>query len=465
MISSISVAARARATLVVAAALLAAAVPAEARAQTQVPAQLELEEAIALGLRNNPGVLVVTNDLDISDVRIREAYGAFLPNVGFSTNFRSSYSEQRTTTGNFGEPLETPQAVISKTSSASQSINLGSITLYDGWRSFRGVDIARAQRDVTEASIGGRHNTLRAAITRAYYQIVSAEDRIVLERQLLAVARTRLGNVQEKFRIAAAKQTDVLGAELEVSQREQSLFTAELDARRRRLDLLQQMGIAGEPEFDAVSALPAIIDPAALDAEALVARAVDSHPTVLQNRASVDIAESQASNARAARLPTVSLGLPSYSWGATESGMFDAWGQLGAPNNSFSFSVGASLPIFSGFQTSLSIAQGEAAAEDARLQAREARLQIERDVRSAFYDLQQMHRNVLLAEQQAELARVRLELAQEEYSVGATDYTSLQQIVESNDQAQRSAIEARFAYLNARVALEERIGTQLDAGN
>jgi outer membrane protein TolC len=76
-----------------------------------------------------------------------------------------------------------------------------------------------------------------------------------------------------------------------------------------------------------------------------------------------------------------------------------------------------------------------------------------------------MHRNVLLAEQQAELARVRLELAQEEYSVGAIDYTSLQQIVESNDQAQRSAIEARFAYLNARVALEERIGTPLDAGN
>lgn len=42
------------------------------------------------------------------------------------------------------------------------------------------------------------------------------------------------------------------------------------------------------------------------------------------------------------------------------------------------------------------------------------------------------------------------------------NFTALQQIIQANDQAQRSVLDARLQFLNARVALEERIGGPLD---
>lgn len=438
--------------------------PLPAAAAAQLPERLSVEDAIALALRNNPGHLQLLNDLDVRDAQIRASYGAFLPSVQLSAGFSSTYRETQSAIGDFGEPLTQPRAIISKTSSAGQSLNLGSITLFDGGTQFRNVGIARTQRHVAEAAVANAENMLRAAVTRAYFQAVVGERRIDLERQLLAFARDRLELVRRQFEIAAARQTDLLGARVEVAQREQALANAESGARGLRLDLLRLLGVRGEPVFALVSDLPPVIDPATLDADAIIAAAVAAHPGVVQSVASAEIAEKQLANSRWSRLPRLSLGLPSYSWGVTERGLFDAWGQLGAPNNSFTFSLSASLPIFTRFQTSAELQQNAAAAEDARFQLRQRQIEVESDARAALINLERAHRSLLLAQEQADIAQLRLELAQDEYRAGATTFTALQQIIQSNDQAQRSVIDARLEFLNAHVRLEEALGRPLRAG-
>lgn len=440
--------------------ILLGVVPARGQVATleQVPEQLTLEQAIAIALRSNPGQVRLSNDVAVQDANVRSRYGAFLPRVALSAGFNSTYRETQTGTGNFGEPLPQPRAVITKTSGSSQSISLGQLTLFDGGQQFRNVSIATTQRLGAEASHDGGVNTLRAAVTRAYFQVVNAGRRVELERQLLTLAQERLEFVQQQFEIAAARQSDLLGAQGEVLRQEQSLNSAALDVRRQRLALLQQLGVSGEPVFALTSDLPPVIDPATLNADALVARALAQHPGVRQAEVTADVSEMQASNARATRLPTVTLNLPSYNWGATESGLFDAWGRLGAPNNSFSFGINASLPIFTGFSTSATIQQQQAAAEDARQTARETRLTAETGVRNALIDLELQHRNLLIAQQQADIAQQRLELSQEEYRLGAITFTALQQVIQNNDTAQRSVIDAQFQLLTARVNLEERLG-------
>jgi hypothetical protein len=53
--------------------------------------------------------------------------------------------------------------------------------------------------------------------------VVNAEGRIQLEEQLLHNARHRLDLVERQFRIAAARPTDLLGAEVEVATRNNPL--------------------------------------------------------------------------------------------------------------------------------------------------------------------------------------------------------------------------------------------------
>lgn len=436
---------------------------APAAAQVQIPAELTVEEAIEIALRNNPGHMQVLNDVDAADAQVRASYGSFLPNVVLSSTFSSTYAEAESSFDEFGRPLAEPEPVITKRSQAGQSISLGSITLFDGGAQFRNVSVAKSQRNAAEAAIANGANTLRANVTRAYYQVVNGESRIELERELLEFARDRLELVQRQFEIAVVGQSDLLGAELEVARAEQAVADAESDVRAQRLNLLQLLGVGGEPPFTLVSDLPPIIDPAALSADALVARAVETHPAVLQSAATAAVSESQLSNQRGSRLPTISLNLPSYNWGAQESGLWDAWGRFGAPNNSFSFGVTASLPIFTGFTKSADIARSLEAAEDARQQTRQARLAVEKDLRDALIELERAHRSLLLAEQQATISRQRLELTQEEYQTGAIPFTTLQQIIESNSQSQRFLIDARFNFLSARVSLEERVGGPLQS--
>lgn len=452
---------------VMCAAALLALGAAPVRAQVQpptVPAQLTLEEALELARRTNPQHLQVVNNDDVAAAAVRQNYGAFMPTLSASTSASSNWSRSLSAVGNFGEPLEQPEPITSKTSGAGWGIS-SSVTLFDGGRMFANVAAAKAGERLAEAEILNDLNTLRANVARAYFGALRADRLVELERQLLAFAEQQVLITEEQFRIAAAQQTDVLGALGDIASQRRSLGAAEADARTTKLELLQQMGVQGELAFEPVTDLPAVVDPSALDADALVARALGSSPAVRAAEARTRQAEKQASASHGTRWPTISMS-GGYNRGSSERGLFDAWGTFAHDNQGANLSLSVQLPIFRGFQTSAQIAQAEAGADDARHAERQQRIQVEKEVREAVIDLEQAYEALQLAEEQADLSAQRLELAQEQYRAGVQtmNFTNLQQIVQSNQNAQRQALEARFAYQNARILLEERLGTPLEGG-
>ena len=438
--------------------LLAYALPVAAAAQT-VPAQLTVEDAIEIAHAGSPSFLQSVNDDDVAAAQLRARYGAFLPSLTTSVGYSGTTSRTLRAFGNFGEPLDRPEPLTTQTSSASQGLSM-SMTLFDGGQNLLNVGAARAGVDATDARIAGQRVLLRAEVSRLYYAAVRAEQRVALERQLLRLVEDRVELMDRQFRIAVARQTDVLGAQADLASSRQSLADAEAAARTARLDLLQAMGVAGDAEFELISGLPTTVDPAALDADALVARALAASPLVRGAAASAEQAARQAAAARGGRLPTITANFIAGR-GTSEQGFWSAWGELGPQNRSAQFGLSASLPIFQRFQTSSAITQARAAAEDAGHETRRVRLQVERDVRAAVVELGRAHEALRQAETRAELSALRLELAEEEYQAGATSFTVLQQIVGANEQAQRAVVDARFGYAGARIALERHLGGPL----
>lgn len=428
-------------------------------AAQQIPQNLSLEQAQEIARLNNPDYLKVQNDIGVAAAVVRQGYGRFMPSLNTSLGFNGSNSSTLTGEDEFGRPVSEQRRVESERSGASQGISLG-MTLFDGGANIRQMGAARAAQRETDARVSSTENRLRAQVSRDYYTALRAEQLIALEERLLASRKDDLDRTEKLLAVAASKYVDVLSARVDVANAEQSLDQARGNAQKTRLVLAQTIGIGGAAAFTLSSSAPEIFDPKTLNVDAMVTQATTSSPAVVQARAALAASEKRTAAARGARLPTI-RGSAGFSRGTQLSG-YSAFGELNPQNRSFNFGIDVSLPLFSGFNTSAQIANADAAEMDAREDLRGQRLLVEREVRSAFIDLNNFHRGAELATLRAELSRERLTAAQEEFRLGAIQFFQLQQYVDQAARAERELLDARFNFINGLIALEEKIGAPVE---
>ncbi len=433
-------------------ATLLAAAPLAAQ---DAPATLTFREALDIARQRNPVYRRALNAVETADLTANQRRGALLPRADASLSFRGNNTRSFTALDEFGEPVE--GFVETTSSSASQSV-FASVDLFN-WANIQSWRAAQAETDASEASAAFQAAQLRTRVGVAYYDAVRAQQRITLEERRLEIAETQLEAIRELLRVAARQPTDVLGAEVDVATQEQELQRVRGEARKAMLSLQNELGVEGATDWALEEDFPPLFDPSGLDPDLLVEEASGSAPRVREAVARVDAADRSVGAARSARFPTVSLG-GSVSRGDSRRD-YAALFEMDPQNRALGFSISASLPLFSGLQTSAAIAQAEVRADDAREQLREARLQVGTEVRSALIDLENAHRAVELAERAHELAQQRLELGQEEYRQNSIDFTQLQTMVQQAAQAERSLLEARYNFLVARLTLEERVGREL----
>jgi outer membrane protein len=125
-----------------------------------------------------------------------------------------------------------------------------------------------------------------------------------------------------------------------------------------------------------------------------------------------------------------------------------------------SFSLSVSVPVFTGYRTTYAVTTARVAALNAREEVQAARLTLEREVRGALIDLENAYRSVQLAERGRDLARRRLELANQQFRIGALKYVDLESVIEQAARAERDAVNARYDFAAARATLEEKASTR-----
>lgn len=431
----------------------AAALPAQ-----QVPARLSVEDALRLAREYNPDLRRAANDAGVAAWQVRQAWASFLPTLTTGLSFGANRSTSLSGVDDFGQPVESPITRTFTSSSANQSLS-SSLLVFDGGASIRQLAARRAEARATDRMIDAQTQAVAAAVERAWYQALRAQQNIALEEQLLASARDRLERAEALLRLAANDQVDVLGARADVATQQRNLEQARGDARKAKLVLLQTIGVDPGSEFELAGSLPPAFDPAALAPDSLVALALGRSPLLQQRAQQASAARQRAAAARGARLPQISL---SGGYGRSMSAEGSAAiGRLDPPNTSASLGINVRLPLFSGFDATAQVAAAQAAADDAEQDLRAQRLLLAAQVRAAHIDLANAHRSLELADQSAALSRERLELAQEKFRLGAISFTELQNVIDRTAQAERGALDARFAFVAARITLEERLGTRL----
>lgn len=440
-------------------AALAAAPSLHAQQPAPGPAEgepLSLLQAQRIAEENNPTYRRALTEVGTARADVRRARGAFLPSVSVGLGANGNYSRTFTGVDPFGEPVVRDDAVESKNSSVSQSLSMQSYTLVDGGQRRRDLRAARAGEQVVDARVAGAAITMRGEVSRRYWESVRADRLIRLEEELLASARDRLEVTRALVRVGVRGPLDVLSAEVTVAEQEQALERARGDARKSQLDLRQAMGVMDGGWLRLTDEPVPLFDPAALDAQTLVRQALSGHPRVRRVDYALMQSEARLGSAQGARWPRLTMGA---NLGRSQQFQdYTGFYALDPLNQSAGVSLNLSVPLFTGHQTSYQVQAARAARAAAGEDARGERLALERDVRGALVDLDNAYRGAVNAERTLGLNRQRLELAQQQYRVGALTLTDLTDAVERAARAERDAIRTRFDFATALATLEERLG-------
>ena len=430
-----------------------------ATAQQERPA-LTLEQAVQIARERNPVFRRVQLGIRDAEARVLSAYGSFLPSLDASMGWSGTRRSTSVGEDDFGGTIVQDQSRTFTSSSASQSVR-SNLILFDGFKNVNSVRAARKGVDAAEASVAGQELTLVGDVSRAFYQAILAQRQIQVEERLLQSAQEDLERQERLFTIASTDQVQVLTAEVRVALQEQALERAINQAKKARLVVLQRLGTLGEiTDFEPVGELPDVFDPAVLDAGDLVALALAGHPSVARSQARVGQQEAELARARADRLPSLSA---SGSYGrSTGTDGYSSFFDLN-PNASrgFNFGLTISLPIFRRFTMTQSASAARVAVDQAEEDAWEARLGVEQQVRSAFIDLENAFTGFRIQTRSRDLNRRRLELAQEQYRLGAVTFIDLQRYIDDVAQAERDLVNRQLDFANALVSLDQQVGQRI----
>ncbi len=438
-------------------ALLAAA-PLEA----QEPQVLSLEDALELARQNNPVLRQAINELELTPAGMRAAWGAFLPSLSLSLGTNVNLNRRLQAEDYFGNPIANPNVEWVTASSSSQSVS-AQLDLFEGGARFhqRGAErargIARARRVEAEMIATG------ARVATSFHETVRQSDLLQLEMAILEGKRLDLESTTRLFELAVGSRVDVLAAELEIQQQERAVRQAENEHAKAVLALRAEIVAPDIGAFTTRGTLPEPFDPAVLDETELIVRALEQSPLIRQNRSEVDVGRASLSAVRSARLPTISLGTYFFQ---------DAYGQeytaafkpFATDSRYASARLSLSIPVFTGFSTERNIAEAQVQLANAEEGVRQTRLEIERDVRSRLIDLRGAWDSYRLAERSSEIAEERLRLAREGYRLTTVTFADLQLAIEGAANERRTAINARYDFVAARIELEQVVGGPLDGG-
>lgn len=386
--------------------------------------QLTLSDIVDIGLRNNPATRLAWANARAAADAYGAARGATFPTLDANVN---------------GVRLKT---VASQGRAAvEQSLLNPSLTLswlvLDGGRRGGAIRAARASLVAADFSHNAAIQDVVLGIELAYYQYVANKALLQSRQVTLKEAQENLDATRERNRVGLATIADVLQAKTAASQAELAMETTEGAVQTARGALAFALGLPATVPYDVDST--AFEVPVAVltdQVDSLVASAVRDRPDLQAARARVAAARARVTEARSDRLPALQFTAQGGRTYATT---------IPSGANSYTLSLGLSIPLFAGFTRVYNQRAAEAAAEAAGAQADALGSQVTYQVFSAYYALQTATRSVRTADDLLASAEQSEQVALGRYKAGVGSILDLLS-------AQSALADARAQRVNARLA-------------
>lgn len=432
-------------------ALLGVSIAAESSADGEVQ-RYSLQQAIDYALDNSPEIGGMQARIDQADAQLGEALAAFYPQIKASLSYQHSDNPSQAFAmiiaqrrldfngGDFNHPGGVDNYRPQVT--ASYSLFRGGQDYYRKRAAELGIESSELEKAATRSHLVNN-------VTAAYYGYLAAQDAHRISQRSIEAVESELQQSRIRFDAGVLLKSDVLSLEVQLAEAKDAEIQAANAIELAKAMLKTLLGMpSGQELVLAESEQPS---PAAPDTfDGLLNQALARQPELQAAEKRVAIAEQQLNAAEAAHLPRA-----------------DAFVSYGSDSKDLAFSsnrdnvtagVMVEVDVFSGFATQEKIKKAEHELTAAREAARQTRLRIEQQVKTAHLKLLEA-----LSRQQVAAAAVRaaeeaLRLVNEQRQAGVVTVTRYIEVEVARDKANARDIAARYDALRAEADLKQATG-------
>lgn len=368
--------------------------------------------------------------------REREALGMLLPQLSAS--------------GTFNRTLQDTEINRQAYNGERYALTLSQI-IYDSptWHTYRRYG-ELAKQQAAEYEVTQEETTLD--LIERYFKALTAEDELALVSAELHATERNLERVNSLYSRQLSVVTDVL----EVSARVDALKAHEIEARnaveagREALSELVGRDITGRLKRvgEKVTFLPP-----EYDREHWVTKALADSPILEARSRAVNAAQAAVKQAVGGHMPKVSLSL---SGQRSDIGYENSQTQV---TDSYVVSLGVQIPLYSGGSTRARVAAGESDLTVAEQEFEQARRQVVRGTRTAFYDSQAGVSKIAAARKAMASSAKAREAAERAFGFGVMNAVDVLNTIKEEYAARRALLQSQYDFILNSLVLRRLSGS------
>lgn len=414
-------------------ALLAIGQPAEAEAMT-------LDQSVQYALEHNPVLGMARENIKKSKAMVDQATSQGMPKL----NVQGTYTRlDQVSTVEFGEqsvPLNNLNNQAANLT-LNQPIDIFGIIK-------KGKHAAKLTREASEHDYDKARNDTTLQVKQAYYSVLRAQKYRAVQSRRVEQLQAHLEETKLHLKAGTAAPFDVLRAETEVADAQQSLISAQNGVELaksafnntlgRDLSAPVELEEPGQPQFVNLELVPC------LDAACI------SRPEVLMMKTQEGVAGDMVSIAKQGSKPQFNL-----QWVMNQNLTTTLFNPR---SNSWTGYVTVSMPIYDGGKTRAAVEQAQSEKNSIKLGYEQTVLGVKLDVQQAYLGLNESRERVGTAEKALEQARESMRLAEVRYKAGVSTQIEVFDAQTALTQAETNHVNAMYDYYTSLAHLEKAVG-------
>lgn len=397
----------------------------------QVASAESLEDALALAYRSNPTIRAERARLRATEELKSQAWANALPQITAQGSYSHLNDTQSFNPAVFGTDEErvTELNPLTGAVTAQQPI-------FTGFRNYNAIRQAKARARAGGAQLAGVEQDILQRVATAYFDVVRDMANYESNVNNVEVLIRQKAEAELRFEVGEVTRTDVAQADARLAQSRAQLASAQAQLAVSRAVYAELVGNA-PGTLDQTPPLPVL--PETLDSA--IALAMNYSPVVIAAREQEYAAKKEVSIAKGAFLPSISA-MAEYQYADQPSSFV-------LQDESFTYGVRASVPIFLGGLNLSRVREARALHDSAIESIAEAERSAERATTSAYQQLIAARQTIESAKSQVEANELALRGVRREAQLGTR--TTLD-VLDAEQEFLNSKVSLSNAERNERVA-------------
>jgi outer membrane protein TolC len=406
------------------------------------PVALSLDDAVALGLKQNLGGVLATDVVTDARGERWQALSELLPHVITDTGFGVHQVNVKAAFGLSipGEPpIIGPFGYFDSRAYLTQSA-------FD-WTSIERARSSRAQLSAAEFSSKDAREIVVLVIVSNYLLVIADQSEVESATSQRDTAKVLFQQTSDQKTAGLASAVDVLRSQVQLQSREQKLIVAQNNLAKQKLVLARAIGLPPGQKFEITTHVPyRELTPSSLD------EAIQS-----AYKARADF-QSQMNQVRSAELARRAASAERYPSLGVEADYGLSGVNPGSSHGTVDAAATLRVPIFQGGRVHGDVLRADASLTRERQRLEDLRAKIDQEVRDAYLDLEAAAQEVSVEKSAVALATQTLEQSRDRFISGVTDNIEVVQAQDVLAIATDSYIASLYSHNLAKISLARAFG-------